>query len=410
MNRNVKQTPKAHHNAKRRKRRRARRSLAPMVAAVMLMACAVALAVIVLKQPHRTDGAVAAANTMQRLPGQDAAPAIPEATAAPVVTLEPQDTPEPTAEPTPTPTPTPEPTPEPPPEPTPFAYLPVVHHADIGQKKIAITIDDCYQPRNLNTIVNLVEKKGGKLTLFPIGQNVSIEGMPELLRRCAFELGYEIENHTYSHARIFRLPDEEMAAEIYKQHAALSRVLGVNYQEHFLRLMGGDGDTDQRIHGYLAKLGYLGIANWSVSGSDSDMAHIKSSLAPGQVYLFHTTDPDTEKLKKFIPWAIDQGYQLVTLNELFGLPENAVSELTDAPMPLPDAITDTHTITEGEYTWVAVGLQDKLRALGYLDITGPSTGYYGAQTVKAMKRFQEAAGLPVTGEADEETQKRLMES
>ena len=409
MNRKPIRNTKAHQSAKRRKRRRARRNALPLAVALALLLCAVGLAVVVLRQPR--GGAVPAANTMQRLPGQDAAPAIPEATvAAPVVTLAPQATPEPTPEPTPTPTPTPVPTPTPTPEPTPFAYLPVTHQADISEKKIAITVDDCYQARNLKTIVDLAEKKGGKLTLFPIGQNVDKEGMPELLRRCAFDLGFEIENHTWSHARIFRLPDEEMAAEIYRQHAALNRALGVNYQQHFLRLMGGDGDTDQRIHSYLSKLGYLGIANWSVSGSDSDLSHIKSALAPGQVYLFHTTDPDTDKLKDFIPWAVKQGYELVTLNELFGLPENTWSDLTDEVMPQPDAVQDTHTIKEGEYTWVAVGLQDKLRALGYLDISGPSTGYYGAQTVKAVKRFQEAVGLPVTGEADEDTQRRLMES
>ena len=75
----------------------------------------------------------------------------------------------------------------------------------------------------------------------------------------------------------------------------------------------------------------------------------------------------------------------------------------------PETCADTHTIKKDEYTWVAMLLQDKLRSLGYLNITGPSTGYYGEKTVKAVKAFQKDAGLPVTGEADEATQRRLLE-
>ena len=310
----------------------------------------------------------------------------------------------------PEPDPAPEPTPEVTPEPGPFEYLPVIHNAEIESKKIAITVDDCYQVNNLERIAKAAEKAGGKLTLFPVGETLSKEGMPKLLKRCAFDLGFEIENHTYSHSRIFRMSDDEMAAEIWKQDAALDKALGTHYQEHFLRLMGGDGDTDPRIHSYLKKLGYLGIANWSVSGSDSDMKHIRASLAPGQVYLFHCTDPDTKKLEEFIPWAVSKGYKLVTLNTLFNLPGNETSALTDSVMPQPDYnVDDHHTLVEGEYTWVALQLQEKLRAMGYLKMDGPSTGYYGPQTAKAIAAFQQDHGLPATGQADLETQQRVLE-
>ena len=341
--------------------------------------------------------------------------ALPAATAEPVITLVPQATAAPTAtpttEPTPTPQPTPEPTEAPTPQPTAFEYLPVIHSAKTDSKVIAITVDDCYQVENLKTIVSVAEANGAKLTLFPVGENLSKSGMSKLLKHSAFDLGFEIENHTWSHARIFRLSDEEMAEEIWKQDAALNQALGVNYQEHFLRLMGGDGDTDPRIHAYIKQLGYLGIANWSVSGSDSDMKHIKGALAPGQVYLFHCTDPDTKKLKEFIPYAVSKGYKLVTLNAMFNLPANETSSLTDSAMPQPEAnVDDQHTLTEGEYTWVALQLQEKLRSLGYLVMDGPSTGYYGPQTVKAVKAYQQDHGLPATGEADAETQRRLLES
>ncbi len=326
---------------------------------------------------------------------------------APVVTLAPEPTAEPTAE--PTPAPTPEPTLAPTPEPTPFTYLPVVYRGHTEKKRIAVTVDDCYQKENLQTIVDLAVENGARLTLFPVGETLKNHGMPELLQRCAFELGFEIENHTYSHARIFRLPEEEMAAEIWNQRQALNQALGVDWNQHFLRLMGGDGETDQRTHNYLKQLGYFGIAKWSVSGSDSDLEHIESALSPGQIYLFHTTDADTKKLQEFIPWAVEQGYELVTMNELLGLTANETAPLTEQSMPVPAGYTDDHhTQKLGDYTWVVLQLQDALRSQGYLVMDGPSTGYYGEKTAQAVSAFQADHGLEASGEADGATQDMIL--
>lgn len=334
---------------------------------------------------------------------------VPEATEAAQVL--PLPTAAPTAEPMPRPTaePTMEPTAEPTAAPTLFAYLPVVYRAETKAKRIAITVDDCYQLENLKEIIKLAVKNKGRLTLFPIGENIAKHDMPEILQACVYKLGFEIENHTWSHQRVFRLSEMEMAEEIWKQRRALNQALQANYQEHFFRLMGGDGVGDQRIHNYLSQLGFLGIAGWSYSGSDAPLEDIKSTLAPGMIYLFHTTDPDTKKLREFIPWVRAQGYEMVTLNELLGLESNALSALTDDPMPEPRAfVTDYHTQKKGDYAWIVVQMQDRLREAGYLKMDGPSTGYYGAQTAKAVAAFQEANGLSVTGEADEATQKAIL--
>ncbi|MBE5808724.1 MAG: hypothetical protein E7317_10360 [Clostridiales bacterium] len=290
-----------------------------------------------------------------------------------------------------------------------LTYLPVFEQAETQEKVIAVTVDDCFQVNNLKKIVGYAENAGAKLTLFPIGKNLSKDGMQDIFRHAVFDLGFEVENHTFNHARVFRMPQQEMAREIWDQSQAVSRLLGVNYEQHFFRMMGGDGDTDQRVHNYIDQLGFKGIAHWAVSGSDSDLKKIRSSLAPGKVYLFHTTDGDTDKLKSFIPYAVEQGYRLVTMNELFGYPDNATSELTEQAMPEPRPFEyDWRTIVKGEYTWVTVKLQDALRAQGLLKIDGESTGFYGKQTVQAVTDFQRAHGLPATGEADRATQEAIL--
>ena len=401
--------------ALRRKRRRQKYFLCAACGAMALLA--VTLCVLIMTTPTRD--AVAPV-------GNNYALALEPTVGSPVPTAEP--TVEPTA------VPTPEPTIEPTQAPdesfaaihpeeeieaeATFEYLPVIHHADTTEKRIAITVDDCFQMDNLKTIAKLAIDRGGRLTLFPIGQNVVRDGMSDILKACVFNYGFEIENHTWSHSRIFRMSEEDMAAEIWKQRAAVNQALGVNYQEHFFRLMGGDGEYDQRTHNSLKQLGYLGIADWSLSGSDADLERIKSSLAPGKIYLFHTTDADTAKLKEFIPYAVSQGYELVTLNELLGLEANAVSDLSTAETTMPEPQPYATVYAEqkkGDYSWSVVLIQRALYEKGYLSAGAKTAtkgdvadGVYGDSTADAISAFQRANGLPETGVADAATQRLLL--
>ena len=53
-------------------------------------------------------------------------------------------------------------------------------------------------------------------------------------------------------------------------------------------------------------------------------------------------------------------------------------------------------------------MQEVLRADGYLVMDGPSTGYFGKQTAAAVSAYQKDHGLPVTGQADEQTQRAIL--
>ena len=78
-------------------------------------------------------------------------------------------------------------------------------------------------------------------------------------------------------------------------------------------------------------------------------------------------------------------------------------------MPTPqDYTVDYRTIHKGEYSWMVVLLQNKLRDLGYLVMEGSSTGYYGDQTAEAVASFQEDYGLTSDGTADSKTQKTIL--
>ncbi len=287
-------------------------------------------------------------------------------------------------------------------------YLPVFRKAETDEKIIAITVDDCFQAENLRVIVQTAIDNGAKLTIFPIGKQV-IRGQNVETLKWAWENGMELENHTYSHSGLYHNDNEEFINEVYMQNLALSKILGQEYQCHFIRPRGGDARNDQRVHAYAAQLGYYGVAHWSASGSGTDLKKLPSTLKPGQIYLFHTTDKDMEKLVRFIPYAVQQGYRLVTLNEMFGYPANETAPLKDISAYSPPTVAPYDVIpvsySNTSYAWGVYQIQEKLIALGYLQ--GEPDGVFGDGSEAAIAQFQRENGLNVTGEADLTTQEKL---
>lgn len=389
--------PSASHQAVsyRRRRRSQRKTLRIAVAALILLVAIILILVFALHGHPDAQTAVAPTST-------------------PTPTIDPETTPSATPTSMPTPSPTPEPAYSANAKYRPTAkegWLPVFRKAETDEKMIAITVDDCFQAENLRTIVQTALDNGAKLTLFPIG-DVAVREKQSQIIKWAWENGMEIENHTYTHNGLYNVSNERLAEEIYKQNLAISGILGVEYQGHFLRPRGGDARSDQRIHAYIDQLGYYGVAHWSESGSGTELKSLPGKLKPGAVYLFHTTDKDMEKLVRFIPYAVAQGYRLVTLNEMFGYPDNETSTLkhiSEYPTPtLAPFEYTTVTLKNPTYSYAAYMLQEKLIALGYL--TGEPDGVFGSGCAKAVASFQKKAGLEATGEADAATQAAIKQA
>ncbi|MBR3927560.1 MAG: polysaccharide deacetylase family protein [Clostridia bacterium] len=279
--------------------------------------------------------------------------------------------------------------------------LPVYHTPNVTGKMIAITIDDCNEDWNVQKIIDLAVSNNAKLTFFPIGNQLTSKDLRQALKN-AYAAGFEIENHTVNHIYQEKLTDEEFFNEVLNQETAVRSALGVDYKMNFLRLPGGNGEEDPRVHHYLKKLGYKAIADWYYSGTDADIYYIKKRLTPGAIYLFHTTNEDYQKLKEFIPYAVSQGYQLVTLNELVGYAENAVypAGTIENPVFSEYVYSEYIVMKKGMRATCIKHLQSRLIELNYLPADAVADGIFGSQTEEAVKRFQSAHNLEATGAAD----------
>ena len=283
-------------------------------------------------------------------------------------------------------------------------FLPVCHGRRTGEKIVAITIDDCNEPRNLQRMIDIISEYNGKATIFPIGENVSFLG--DILRN-AVSLGFEIENHTQSHSGLYHDDDAGLAYQIWQQNYEVSIALGVDYQMHFLRPRGGDNRYDQRTHAYMRQMGYCAIAYWSQVGSGNTAGDLMDNMTPGDIILFHTTDDDLDTIESLVPKLHAAGYRMVTLNELYGLPENEHRELTErtSPIPLGEHTRFAQTLKYGDYLHDVYLIQARLSELGY--ISDNFNGYFGECTEKALRCFQRDNGLEASGECTSETWRAL---
>lgn len=339
-----------------------------------------------------------------------------DVTVQPVVT-EAQATPQPltlrvaTAVPTQAPEGTPVPTEEPEATEPPFEFLPVYKKVETEEKVIAITMDDCSHQANVRMAAVAAQNLGAKLTLFPIGKSVMEKGMSEILRTCVFDLGFEVENRSWSNGQLHRISETDLASEIWTADIAVDYVLEKDYDMHFFRPRGGLGTRDARTHSYLKQLGYDGIVTWSVAATEMDLDTLTNKLAPGNIYLFSSSRSDVEKLVPFMQYASERGYRMVTLNELLGYEANAVAEqsgdVLSQTMPLLQNYEPVRLSYKiGERAWQIFLIQDRLAALGYLPADGVD-GVYGEGTSSAISAFQVNCGLMGTGVATTETQNRL---
>ena len=329
--------------------------------------------------------------------------------------------------PTPTPDPDHTPTPEPTPRPTPDMsdpaaalrpvsmgedLLPIYKKAFTDEKVIAITLDECSGETITTAFVKLAQQYGAKLTLFPTGENIMKEGMNTLLKRCVFELGYEVENRGYSDiAKLYQYIDNLMVQEIWKQSIALNFALGVKYQPHFFRMYGGLGESDPRTHAYLKQQGYTGIAHWTVACSGMDIEKIPGKLTPGGVYFFKSNVEDGQRMYALMKAAKEAGYRMVTMNELFGLPANEYHQVQGSLLAetMPEFEYDAtryYDLFTGDAAWAVALVQNRLTQLGYLP-ENSADGIFGEGTAEGVRLFQAQIGRAASGVADVPTQQAL---
>ena len=196
---------------------------------------------------------------------------------------------------------------------------------DKKKKMVALTFDDGpgYNEAS-DKILDILEKYNAKATFFMVGKNVS--DMPDNIKR-KVKLGCELGNHTWSHNHY---GSQVTAADIKKCSDAIYKACGK--RPTAFRPPGGNSTkviTDE------CKKEKMAMYYWSVDTQDWDSRDAKTiynksvkEISDGDIILMHEIyDSTADAIEKLVPKLINEGYQLVTCEELI------LAKTGKAPVP-----------------------------------------------------------------------------
>ncbi len=188
----------------------------------------------------------------------------------------------------------------------------VVREVDGSKPMVALTYDDG-PSQYTNSIIDTLEKYGGKATFFIVGDRISWNEDPA---KREGELNYELGNHTYSHNTLTKLKKEQIQEKIQKTDDELIRVTG--RKSTCLRPPGGSCNKTVRESVELPIILWsIDSRDWESRNADKICARVIGKVKDGDIVLMHDLYQATaDATKRIVPALVNAGFQLVTVEEM----------------------------------------------------------------------------------------------
>ncbi|MBO6302491.1 MAG: polysaccharide deacetylase family protein [Ruminiclostridium sp.] len=185
------------------------------------------------------------------------------------------------------------------------------------RKTVALTFDDGPNTVHTGMLIDLLAKLGVPSSFFLVGENITPQ-TAGLLKR-AHELGIELANHSFTHRDMTAFSPDEVKSEIARTSALIHDITG--YEPRFFRppyIAVNDG-----LYGLVGLPFICGVGcnDWDKAVSvEERLKFLTEDIPDGCIILLHDQcdNPGTpEALKRALPRMLDDGYDFVTISELF---------------------------------------------------------------------------------------------
>ena len=144
-------------------------------------------------------------------------------------------------------------------------------------KYIAWTVDDGADPEVVRAYAEFSRRTGTRLTFFINGQYPAFRQHRDLLLPLVKSGQLQIANHTYSHAALTSLTDEQIVHELTRNDEEIMRLFGVSSKPYFRPPYGY---YDARVLAAAASCGFTRPVLWYGSLADS------SNISSAEVYAY----------------------------------------------------------------------------------------------------------------------------
>ncbi len=201
--------------------------------------------------------------------------------------------------------------------------LATASYIDPKKPMVCLTFDDGpseYTP----LLLDLLAEYGGHASFCVLGNRV--EDYASTIKRIAAE-GSEIVSHTYGHKKLTTLSNSNARYQISQVEVEVNKI--IDYDIKWLRCPYGS--NNKMVRSICADLGMsvafweIDTLDWSTKSPSKTFSKIKSDVKSGDIILCHDLYAETyQAMQMAIPWLVEQGYQLVTLSEMFQYYEGGV--------------------------------------------------------------------------------------
>ena len=192
--------------------------------------------------------------------------------------------------------------------------FPVSGPVDASRPMIAFTFDDGPYYSVDMRILDTLQAYGGRATFFIVGSRVN--DYKDTLKRIQ-DSGSEIGNHTFNHKNLETIAPEEVASQIEMTNDAVEAVTG--FRPRLVRVPYGafKGQVPGLVS-YPMIQWDIDTQDWSSKDKDAIAASVLSQAKDGSIVLMHDLYSSTaEAFETLIPQLAAQGYQFVTVSEMF---------------------------------------------------------------------------------------------
>jgi len=197
-------------------------------------------------------------------------------------------------------------------------HLEIKRNVEIDPNKpmVALTFDDGPSPYT-DEVMSVFEKYHATASFFMLGQN--IQSYPDTVKHMV-EYGFEICNHSLDHQSIASDDKAFIANEIYDTQDILYKMTG--HEPTRIRPPYGEyNDLTYEVangNGVHITLWNVDTEDWSNRDKNITLERAKAGAYDGAIILFHDLYPTSlEAVKELIPYLQAEGYQLVTVSDLF---------------------------------------------------------------------------------------------
>ncbi|MBQ9980828.1 MAG: polysaccharide deacetylase family protein [Oscillospiraceae bacterium] len=190
-------------------------------------------------------------------------------------------------------------------------YLP---RQETSKPMVALTFDDGPSGQYTLQILDILRQYDAKATFFLSGYRLT-ENQYAVAREILNE-GCEIGNHTYSHTDLTTLTPEEIQWEIDSTNDLIFAATGTT--ANLLRPPYGEFDENVLSAGYPVVTWCIDTLDWMHMDPQKSLQAVQENAFDGCIILMHDMfETSAQGCRLIVPWLIGEGYELVTVSELF---------------------------------------------------------------------------------------------